>query len=74
MKIKNAIKITTESYEEQQFILKRFPTAWWVEPEGLLDGKLITVFYVDSRYTNEATEALREWTKAVKEWEEKNRE
>ena len=73
MKIKKAIKITTESYEEQQFILKRFPAAWWLEPEGLLDGKLITVFYLDSKYTNEATEAVREWIEAVREWKEKNK-
>ena len=29
MKLNHVIEIVTETYEEQQFILDKFPTAWW---------------------------------------------
>jgi len=29
MKIKHLIEVSTETYEEQQFILDRFPGVWW---------------------------------------------
>ncbi len=57
MKIKTVVEIQTKSLAEEQFILTRFPEAYWVTGREL--GK--TTFYIDSKYTNKATKAVREW-------------
>ena len=40
MKYKKMVEIIAESYEEEQFLLTRFPDAWWGHRDNL------TSFYV----------------------------
>lgn len=65
MKFKKEISITTENYNEEQFILTRFPEAVWIAVGGKTgDG---TIFYVPEKRINDVLEALSEW-------KEKNRD
>ena len=63
MKIQKLIAITTDNYAEEQYILTRFPGAWWYHRGDV--GK--NTFYVPQNREKEVKEAL-------KEWKEKNNE
>ena len=56
MEIQNKIHITTETYEEQQYVLARFPDALWL---ALTDT--CTHFFIDVEHYDEAWEAMKEW-------------
>ena len=55
MQFKKMIAINAENYQEEQFLLSKFPDAVWIN----LDGG--TVFYVPEGMINEVLEVLREW-------------
>ena len=55
MKFKKMIALQSESYEEEQFILNKFPDSVWIN----LDGG--TTFYVPESKINEALHVLKEW-------------
>jgi Ni,Fe-hydrogenase I cytochrome b subunit len=59
MKVRKVIEITTENYEEQSFILTKFPKAWWN-----VIGPNVVKFYLP--LTNESDmhiveSVLQEW-------------
>lgn len=56
MKIRKMVEIITDSFEEQQFILSRFPDSFW-----FVEGDNKTRFYISAMKQNEAIEALNEW-------------
>ena len=58
MKQKSVIQISTESYEEEQFILTRFPSAVWI---SLKPGK--TLFHLPFAQYNEVLTTIEEWEK-----------
>ena len=66
MKIKSVIQIRTESIEEEQYILKKFPQAYWVTAAGINSSRDMTTFYLESKYANEAVEVVREWKEKTK--------
>jgi hypothetical protein len=55
MKFKKMIDIMAESYEEEQFLLVKFPEVWWDDRSG------VTHFYVEEMRINEVLEVLSEW-------------
>lgn len=55
MKAKKIIRVVTKSYEEQQFILNRFPDSYWV-----VDGEK-TRFYIDTAYESAVYSSVIEW-------------
>jgi hypothetical protein len=58
MKHKLVIEIITESYEEEQYILMKFPESWWYSAnprEGY------TVFYLPAANEEKVQEAITEW-------------
>ena len=56
MKATNKIELITDTYEEQQFILSRFPDSFWfVEEENK------TRFYICKSKENDVDSAIREW-------------
>lgn len=57
MKQQLLVEITTESYDEQQFILSRFPEAYWYVTENTEKTK----FYLPEDRENEISEAIHEW-------------
>lgn len=57
MKIRKMVEITTETYEEQQFILSRFPNSFWFVEEDVNK----TRFYISELKSSEAISALNEW-------------
>ena len=56
MKTQKLIAITTDNYAEEQYILSKFPGAWWFN-RGV--GK--NTFYVPENREKEVEEALKEW-------------
>jgi len=60
MKIEKVIKISTETLAEEQFILNRFPEAYWVSGSGF-GGQGKTTFYLEPKYEKEAAMSIREW-------------
>jgi hypothetical protein len=62
MKHKIVIEIITENYAEQQFILSRFPEAFWRVPVGER-----TIFHLP--YEKDVNEKVR---RTLQEWEMKN--
>jgi len=52
------IEIVTESYEEEQFILNRFPEAWWI-PQG--KGENGIIFYLPVSKEYKVQEAYNEY-------------
>ena len=58
MKQKSVIQITTESYEEEQHILSKFPEAVWI---SLKPGK--TLFHLPFSQYNEVVTTIDEWEK-----------
>lgn len=60
MKIRKMVEIITETYEEQQFILSRFPNSFWfVEDDE--NNLYKTRFYISELKQTEAVAALNEW-------------
>ena len=62
MKHKSVIQIITESYEEEQFILGKFPEAWWTTTQKV--GH--TTFYVSELREGEVKEAINEYKERSK--------
>jgi hypothetical protein len=60
MEVKKVIRIITDGVEEQQFILSRFPQAYW----NIDYNK--TTFYIDSKYEKDIVKAVKEWRKRSK--------
>jgi len=58
MKATNKIELITDSYEEQQFILARFPDSYWFVED---DNK--TRFYICKSKENDVDASMREWNK-----------
>jgi hypothetical protein len=61
MKYKAVIEIITESYEEEQFILNRFPNSVWISPAGISNKK--TLFYLPYQQYDEVKNTIEEWEK-----------
>ena len=61
MKYTKIIKFTTESYEEEQFLLNRFPDAWWEQ-----DSSGNVVFYIPESEEKLAKEVLNEYEERKK--------
>lgn len=59
MKCRRVVEIVTESYEEEQFILAKFPGMWW-ETRGPN-----TVFYTTEDRLDEINEAVNEYERLV---------
>jgi hypothetical protein len=56
MKAKNVVQVITETYDEQQFILSRFPESFWfVEEEDR------TRFYIPVGRQEEVYKTIIEW-------------
>lgn len=62
MKIRKMIEILTENYDEQQFVLERFPNAWW----SVLDSNN-TKFFVPENKINYVLESMRIWKEQRKQ-------
>jgi hypothetical protein len=60
MKCRRVVEILTESYEEQQFILEKFPGLWW-EMRGEN-----TVFYTTEERLEEINIAISEYERMSK--------
>jgi len=60
MKQSHVIEIVTESYEEEQYILHRFPDAWWYSRGSNI------VFVLPVSEKNEITEAIEDYEKLKK--------
>ena len=60
MKHKTVIQITAESYEEEQYLLNKFPEAWWDDRQG------VTVFYVSELRDGEVRKAINEYKERKK--------
>lgn len=60
MKHKTVIQITAESYEEEQYLLNKFPEAWWDDRQGL------TVFYIPTTKMDQVTEVVNEYKERKK--------
>jgi len=56
MKAKKVIELVTETYSEQQFILSRFPEAYWN-----VTGKNRTIFYLPVSKEDLVEKTLKEW-------------
>ena len=56
MKIRKMVEIITDSFEEQQFILSRFPDSFW-----FVEGDNKTRFYISALQEGKAIAALNEW-------------
>lgn len=57
MKMRAVVELTAESYDEEQFLLNKFPGVWW----ELRDNK--TVFYIEYPRYHEVRSAIEEWEK-----------
>lgn len=55
MKYKRVIEVTAESYDEEQFLLNRFPEAWWDDRSGII------VFYISEKKFNIVKEVINEY-------------
>jgi len=60
MKSRSVIEIETETYEEEQFILARFPHTAWIK---LSEN---TRFYVPTDQLTKVAEVMAEWSLAEK--------
>jgi len=60
MKVKAVVEIFTESYAEEQFIMSRFPGAWFTPTSE--HGK--TLFYVPYTQYEKVKESINEWENA----------
>jgi len=58
MKVKKSVKIIADSYEEEQFLMEKFPDAWWDASNWEK-----TIFYLPRAKEKEAKEALKEFKK-----------
>lgn len=61
MKLNQMIEIVTNNYEEQQFILDRFPAVWW-EVRSTNE----TRFYVPKSRESEVHAAINEYKERIK--------
>jgi hypothetical protein len=55
MKCRRVVEILTESYEEEQYILQKFPGLWW-EIRGTN-----AIFYTTEERLDEINEAINEY-------------
>ncbi len=55
MKHKKAILVITENYEEEQYIMFKFPEAWWDDRSGQV------VFSMPLEKEEQVKEAIREY-------------
>lgn len=55
MKLRRVIEVRTYDYNEQQFILSRFPESLWFE----IDGNY--VFYIDEEKISEVVDTVDEY-------------
>jgi len=58
MKHKLVIEIITESYEEEQYILMKFPDAWWYSGNSKGGN---TVFYLPASSEEIVQEVITKW-------------
>ena len=58
MKHKLVMEIITESYEEEQYILMKFPESWWYSANPR-EGH--TIFYLPASNEETVQEAITEW-------------
>ena len=60
MKHKKVIQVIAENYEEEQFMLHKFPEAWWDDRSGRM------VFSISEKKENEVKEAINEYKERKK--------
>lgn len=60
MKHKLVIEIIAETYEEEQFLLNKFPSVWWDDRSGF------TSFYVPESQKSEVVNVINEWKEMKK--------
>ena len=60
MKHKKVIQVIAENYEEEQFMLNRFPEAWWDDRSGRM------VFSISEDKEFEVQQAINEYKERVK--------
>ena len=60
MKQKKVIQVIAENYQEEQFMLTRFPDAWWDDRSGLM------VFSISEDKEFEVQQAINEYKERVK--------
>jgi len=60
MKHKKVIQVIAENYQEEQFMLNRFPEAWWDDRSGLM------VFSISEDKEFEVQQAINEYKERVK--------
>ena len=60
MKHKKVIQVIAENYDEEQFLLNKFPEAWWDDRSGRM------VFSISEHQENEVKEAINEYKERKK--------
>ena len=60
MKHKKVIQVIAENYQEEQFMLNRFPEAWWDDRSGQM------VFSISEDKEFEVQQAINEYKERVK--------
>ena len=60
MKHKKVIEVIAENYQEEQFMLNRFPEAWWDDRSGRM------VFSISEDKESEVQQAINEYKERVK--------
>jgi hypothetical protein len=53
----NVIAITAQTYEEEQFLLTKFPNSYWF----LKDGQDFHTFMINSKKEQDVIKAVTEW-------------
>lgn len=59
MKMQAVVEVVAETYEEEQFILRKFPSAVWVAPAGMNKGNVL--FFLPYAQYAEIKKAIDEW-------------
>ena len=60
MKHKILIEVTAESYEEEQYLLNKFPDEWWDNRDGIIR------FYVPDTKVEFVKEVIKEYEERSK--------
>lgn len=61
MKMRKVIEIEVDSYNEEQYILEKFPEAVWISPAGVSGGGTRFFLPESEEYGIEVEEAITEW-------------
>ena len=60
MKHKKVLQVIAENYAEEQFMLNRFPEAWWDDRSGRM------VFSISLEQEDQVNKAINEYKEQVK--------